>query len=1226
MIRHRFVLNLILVAVLILAVLPALVVVPIATSKWIAEAAPTIETFNSTPGGGTWNVPAGVTSVEVLVVGGGGAGGGRHGGGGGAGGLVYHATYAVTPGDNITVTVGAGGLPQQVDSVTQTIGGNGGNSVFGTITALGGGGGGSYTAAVPTGGGSGGGGGGGSTFPTHGLKNQGDSGGGTGYGFNGGDGNSTGTNTGAGGGGGAGAVGSNAAGADSGGNGGTGRAYSISGSSVTYAGGGGGGGNTSGGTGGSGGGGNGGQNTGTAGTANTGGGGGGIRSLTTSAQGKAGGSGVVIISYTPGVIITTQAVTNITSTTLTGNGNITSVGGGGNATRRGFCYKVGLSGDPTTADSVAYDDGSFGTGAYTKAITGLTEGTNYRVRAYAVNPVGTFYGTTVQGGTIATVIDYMEYSTNALARATYVDSVKTLYSGEIISVAGNPAVASVVFANTSFTGLTKANGMLKIDLKCDNPSLMSTNAQLELTSSGGSDHYEWALSDLTGLGITSSYQTFYIPLSNWATTPPGEELNVSAINWIRWYQFTTSGTVTISFRNAYIVPASASSESTIKTQGTYSLKVNAAATISSGATLVRTISSPLNLAGTNTLLFDIYSSRTGSNIKIGIVHSKDGTGGTITHADGYTYHTVNGTSANFVPAVTGTVSVQCWGAGGGGGFRDYYGGGGGGGGAYAATPNVAVTASSTYAMVGGAGGARDTAAVAASSTFATTTVIAFGGTGVSSDSGGAGGVGSSGTGTTKYSGGAGNNAHTTVDAGGGGGGSGGPDGTGVAGAAATASAGGAGGRGNNNLGGPGGIVPGGTGTSYYLGGGGGAGNSVDAGAGGIGGTPGGGGAGTDNSGAGATGGPGQVTVSYLTNVAAETTPNITSAGVWQTVIWDISAVADADKDAIDYIVITISNATADNTFYIDNFYALNVPTAPTSVAATDGTYTNTVTITWAKSSGATGYYVFESTNLLATLGDVATYNDNAAGAPTITAGTASATDGDYTAYVTLSVTGESGNNGASRTYKVRAFNAAGNGSDSSTDTGYRGTTTLTYQWQISAADSDASYSNSGTTDPYDDTGAPANGGGRYFKCTISMTDATPQTTAADRGYRRVSIDIAAPNISSWDLNIGNNSINGTLTVNVSSPSVNWYVTANDSNSSTAGRMTLWNGSSYNTSVKLETAMNVSGNFGEVTLPIGGNISKGTGNSSHTITFKQVLTWNDSPGTYQIVVTFIATLE
>jgi hypothetical protein len=186
---------------------------------------------------------------------------------------------------------------------------------------------------------------------------------------------------------------------------------------------------------------------------------------------------------------------------------------------------------------------------------------------------------------------------------------------------------------------------------------------------------------------------------------------------------------------------------------------------------------------------------------------------------------------------------------------------------------------------------------------------------------------------------------------------------------------------------------------------------------------------------------------------------------------------------------------------------LTKPAAPTNVAATDGTYSNKVTITWTKATGATGYKVYEGSNLLDTLGNVATYDDTAASAPTITPGTAAASDGTSYSYVTLSLSGESASNGSSRTYKVVAFNDTGNSADSSTDTGYKGTTTLTYQWQRSAADSDADYSNisGAVTDPFNDTSAPSTGNGRYFKCVVSMTGATSQTSTADRGYR-----IAAP--------------------------------------------------------------------------------------------------------------------
>lgn len=57
----------------------------------------------------------------------------------------------------------------------------------------------------------------------------------------------------------------------------------------------------------------------------------------------------------------------------------------------------------------------------------------------------------------------------------------------------------------------------------------------------------------------------------------------------------------------------------------------------------------------------------------------------------------------------------------------------------------------------------------------------------------------------------------------------------------------------------------------------------------------------------------------------ETTPDVLSAGEWQKVEVDISGVDNANKDAIDSIIITIVNADADNTFYIDNMFSSLLP-------------------------------------------------------------------------------------------------------------------------------------------------------------------------------------------------------------------------------------------------------------------------------------------------------------
>jgi len=87
--------------------------------------------------------------------------------------------------------------------------------------------------------------------------------------------------------------------------------------------------------------------------------------------------------------VTTQDATDVGSTTATGNGNITDTGGE-NATKRGICYNT--TGNPTVADSKVEEIGSFSTGAFDEALTGLDVGETYYARAYAYNSAGYGYG------------------------------------------------------------------------------------------------------------------------------------------------------------------------------------------------------------------------------------------------------------------------------------------------------------------------------------------------------------------------------------------------------------------------------------------------------------------------------------------------------------------------------------------------------------------------------------------------------------------------------------------------------------------------------------------------------------------------------------------------------------------------------------------------------------------------------------------------------------------
>lgn len=176
-------------------------------------------------------------------------------------------------------------------------------------------------------------------------------------------------------------------------------------------------------------------------------------------------------------------------------------------------------------------------------------------------------------------------------------------------------------------------------------------------------------------------------------------------------------------------------------------------------------------------------------------------------------------------------------------------------------------------------------------------------------------------------------------------------------------------------------------------------------------------------------------------------------------------------------------------------------TYPTGVSATDGTYSDKVTVTWNSVPGATGYKVWNGTGWI-DVGNVLTYDDTNAPAGVITGGTATASDGTNASGVDLSLSGTSIAAGVAVSYKVKAYNVNEESADSATDNGNRAAGTLIYQWQMSAADSDSNYTDipGGTTSTYLNTLAPGDGSGRYYKCKVSATGSTDAYSTADRGY------------------------------------------------------------------------------------------------------------------------------
>jgi len=99
-------------------------------------------------------------------------------------------------------------------------------------------------------------------------------------------------------------------------------------------------------------------------------------------------NGGFLIYSLSSAVLTTSSISSITNTSAISGGNISS-DGGASVTARGIVWST--IANPTIALSTKTTDGT-GTGAFTSNITGLSAGTTYYVRAYAINSEGTAYG------------------------------------------------------------------------------------------------------------------------------------------------------------------------------------------------------------------------------------------------------------------------------------------------------------------------------------------------------------------------------------------------------------------------------------------------------------------------------------------------------------------------------------------------------------------------------------------------------------------------------------------------------------------------------------------------------------------------------------------------------------------------------------------------------------------------------------------------------------------
>ena len=108
-----------------------------------------------------------------------------------------------------------------------------------------------------------------------------------------------------------------------------------------------------------------------------------VRAYATNSEGTSYGDDVTFTWLALAPTLTTEAATNISLTSATGNGNLTGLGIPG-ATQYGLVW--GTAANPTVALTTRTELGvPSGTGAFTSNIAGLTPGTLYHMRAYATN-------------------------------------------------------------------------------------------------------------------------------------------------------------------------------------------------------------------------------------------------------------------------------------------------------------------------------------------------------------------------------------------------------------------------------------------------------------------------------------------------------------------------------------------------------------------------------------------------------------------------------------------------------------------------------------------------------------------------------------------------------------------------------------------------------------------------------------------------------------------------
>lgn len=262
-----------------------------------------------------------------------------------------------------------------------------------------------------------------------------------------------------------------------------------------------------------------------------------------------------------------------------------------------------------------------------------------------------------------TVLDDMEYASKAAAQVAYVSSDTTPVQIAEISVdesaPGNHAIRGVggseeeqaqsfqldedIICSKVSIKLEKHNSPTDntiCRIETDNggePSgiLVDGNATKTIASSGIGVGKTFVDFEFPASFALSASITYHIRLSRSGARDTTNKIrmggigssvysdgNIASLNNGSWSQRTSDDASFKVYKE--VIPLQCYSESSIKNQGSYSLKVLAAITNSLNDTLTRTLSSTIDATGKTEIKLDVYASRAGTNIQMQI-HDSGGT-------------------------------------------------------------------------------------------------------------------------------------------------------------------------------------------------------------------------------------------------------------------------------------------------------------------------------------------------------------------------------------------------------------------------------------------------------------------------------------------------------------------------------------------------------------------------------------------------------------------------